>query len=81
MPAGRLRRWQVAARLGPRAAMGALAFAVLMGLELGLSVLLFGNTVQAHLARICEVPAALGLAGQLVFAALPALLLVLPPRS
>jgi hypothetical protein len=56
--------------------MGALAFGLLMALELGVSVLLFGNTPRAHLARYAETAALLGLAGQVVFGALPALLLV-----
>jgi hypothetical protein len=56
--------------------MGAIAFALLMVLEFGVSTLLFGNTPGAHLARYAEAVPLLGLAGQLVFAAMPCLLLL-----
>ncbi len=74
-------RWRVPARLAPRAVMGALAFALLMLLEFGLSTLVFGNTPRAHLARYGEALALLGLAGQLIFAAMPALLLLAPRQD
>ncbi|KIT17966.1 hypothetical protein [Jannaschia aquimarina] len=73
-----VRRWGVPASIGPRLAMGALAFTLLMGLELGLSVTLFGASVSEHFARYATPPAFLGLAAQLVFASLPALLLLRP---
>lgn len=69
-------RWAVPARLGPRAAMGLMAFAILMGLELALSVLLFGNSLQDHLSAYRAPERLLGLAGQIAFGALPALLLL-----
>jgi hypothetical protein len=69
-------RWQVPARFPDRAAMGALAFAALMLLEFSVSVLIFGNTPRAHLAHYAQPISWLGLSGQIVFAAMPALLLL-----
>ncbi len=68
---GVLRRWplNVADRIG----MGALAFGMLMIAELGLSVLFFGQTAGDLVAGWGTLPGALGLAGQLGFAAMPAL--------
>jgi ABC-type polysaccharide/polyol phosphate export permease len=51
--------------------MGALAFALLMLAELALSMLAFGRSVSAHLALYRELPALLGLAGQIAFATFP----------
>lgn len=74
-------RWVVARlhlppRLPDRLGMGALAFAVLMLCELGLSVTLFGGTPGVFVRQYANADALLGLAGQLVFAAMPALLLL-----
>ncbi len=68
---GVLRRWplNVADRIGT----GALAFGMLMIAELGLSVLFFGQTAGDLVAGWGTLPGALGLAGQLGFAAMPAL--------
>jgi hypothetical protein len=60
-------------RGGPRALMGALAFALLMGAELGVSVLLFGRSLEEHLANYRTLPGAIGLAAQLAFALIPLL--------
>lgn len=68
-----VRRWAVPPRLGARLAVGGLAFAVLMACELGVSLGPMGNTLAEHLARYAEPSGRIGLAGQLVFAALPAL--------
>jgi len=70
-----LRHWRIPRRFGPRLAMGLLAFAILMLLEVTLSLTLFGNTLAQHVARYGEPVAWLGLAGQLVFAAMPLILL------
>jgi hypothetical protein len=69
---GRLRRrWPLPVR--DAALMGATAFVLLMVAEALLSIGLAGRTLAVHLAAYAEPAQALGLAGQLVFAALPAL--------
>lgn len=55
---------------GQLAVMGGSAFLWLMLAELGLS-LAFGRTAAEHVAGLLAPPGLLGLAGQLVFAALP----------
>ena len=72
--------WQVPAMPRRRLAMGALAFALLMLCEALVSLSLFGNSLSAHLARYLAPAAWPGLAAQLVFAAMP-LLLLLGPRT
>jgi hypothetical protein len=67
-----LQLWPVAGT-GARLAMGALAFAVLMVAEAVLSVTLFGRPFGAFLAALATPPGALGLAGQISFALMPAL--------
>jgi hypothetical protein len=69
---GRLLRRQPLT-LPQRLAMGGLAFAVLMLAELGLSVALAGRTPAQHWALYRQLPEAIGLAGQLLFAAFPLL--------
>ena len=64
-------RFALPPALGPRAAMGALAFSLLMAAELGLSVFLFGRTPAEHWASYRELPAQLGLVGQVVYGLLP----------
>ncbi len=69
-------RWLVArfalpATLRACLVMGALAFAMLMGAELMLSMLVFGRTVSAHLEQYRELAGLLGLAGQVAFALFP----------
>lgn len=71
-----VRRWQVAALLGPRLTMGAVGFGVLMVCEVILSLTLFGNTLAEHLAQYRAPVALIGLAGQMVVVGMPALLLV-----
>jgi hypothetical protein len=69
--AGRvLRRWPLPRR--GCLAMGSLAFALLILAEAGLA-LATGQTLRGFLAAMATPHGALGLAGQLVFAALPAL--------
>ncbi|HSF62739.1 MAG TPA: hypothetical protein VLA78_00005 [Paracoccaceae bacterium] len=55
----------------PRLAMGAVAFALLMGAEAALAVLAFGQTPAAWAAALATPPGALGLAGQILFALIP----------
>ncbi|TCP43118.1 hypothetical protein [Rhodovulum marinum] len=66
-------RLALAPTLPARLTMGGVAFALLMGAELGVSILAFGRDLSGHLAHYATGPGALGLAGQLVFAAIPAL--------
>ncbi len=66
-----LRHWPMA--LVQTIAMGALAFATLMLAELSLSTLLFGQTAEVFLMAMTTLPGALGLAGQISFAVIPAL--------
>ncbi len=68
-----LRRPPVPPKAAARVVMGAVAFAVLMGLELAVSVLGFGRTPAQHLATYRETDKLLGLGAQLVFAAFPLL--------
>ncbi len=73
--------WLVAGRVlerGPmtlpgRIAMGALAFGFLMLAEMALAILLFGQPPREFVAALATLPGALGLAGQIGFAAIPAL--------
>jgi hypothetical protein len=64
-------RFDVPAAPVARLMMGGLAFAALMAAELGVSVFGFGRSLSEHLASYRQLPASLGLAGQIVFAALP----------
>ncbi|KFG68209.1 hypothetical protein [Microvirga sp. BSC39] len=68
-----LRRLRVGSGLGERFAVGGVAFALLMMAELCVSVLAFGRTPAEHLATYRSASALLGLAAQLVFAAMPLL--------
>lgn len=69
---GRLIRYlSVPAALASRAAMGALAFLLLMGAELGLSLFAVGGTVRDHFANYGQTVPLIGLFGQLAFAAFP----------
>lgn len=61
----------VPAMASQRAAMGVLAFALLMLAELGLSVLVFGRSGAEYLAHLQTASGLLGLAGQIVFAFIP----------
>lgn len=72
--AGRvLRRWPLP-RPGQRLAMGGLAFALLMLGETILGVTLFGRTPAGILAAMATLPGLVGLAGQIGFGLIPALL-------
>ncbi len=66
-----LDRWRVPAGWRHRLAVGGVAFALLMAAELGVSVLAFGRSVGEHFATYRSWGAALGLAAQVAFAAMP----------
>jgi hypothetical protein len=66
-----LERFSVRGRWGHRLAMGGVAFVLLMVAELGLSILAFGRSAAEHLGTYRSWGAALGLAGQVAFAAFP----------
>ncbi|WP_349369667.1 hypothetical protein [Salinarimonas sp.] len=76
-----VRRLAVPPALGARAAMGALAFALLMVAELGLSIALFGRTPGEHWATYGQLPAQLGLLGQVVYGLLPLFVARRPPTG
>lgn len=65
------RRFKVSDDSRTRVLMGVVAFAVLMLLELGVSALAFGETLEHFLANYATAPGALGLAMQVCFAAIP----------
>ncbi len=54
---------------------GAVAFAMLMVAEAGLAVLVFGQSFDVWLADLWRGPGIIGLAGQIVFALMPFLVL------
>lgn len=68
-----VRRWQVPGEAASRLAMGALAFALLMGAEFLLATLLFGLSPGDWLAAMGSTAGVLGLAGQVLFAMFPLL--------
>lgn len=77
---GLVARFEVPATLAARLAMGGLAFALLMIAELGVSTLLFGRSLGAHLDHYRQLPALLGLAGQIAFALFPVAQMSAAPR-
>jgi hypothetical protein len=64
-----LRRWPLSPAAA--AAMGAVAFLLLMLAEASLSTLLAGRGLAEHLALYAQLPHQVGLAGQLAFAVFP----------
>lgn len=64
-------RFMVPKMLTDRLVMGGLAFAVLLGAEIGVSVLGFGRTLSVHLQQYQQLSALIGLAGQVLFASFP----------
>lgn len=62
-------------------AMGALAFALLMVAELALGVTLFELDARAWASELFRMPGVLGLAGQVVFALMPWLVLRFTRRT
>jgi len=73
-----VRRFAVGPAAGERLAMGGLAFALLMIAEIGVAWLLGRRSVSAYLAHYATFSGAVGLAGQLAFAAFPLLQLRFP---
>ena len=65
------RRFGVGATTPERAAMGVIAFVVLMGAELVMALLLFQRPFAAYLASFATASGAIGLVAQLGFAAIP----------
>lgn len=76
-----IRRFGVPPVPGDRLIMGAFAFALLMIAEIGVAWLLGRRSVSAYLAHYLTLAGALGLAGQLAFAAFPLLQQKLSRRS
>lgn len=65
------RRFRVDCDSRVRTLMGVVAFSLLMLLELGFAVLMFGETVDHYFARMASISGAIGLATQVGFAAIP----------
>lgn len=76
-----IRVFTVAAAAGPRLAMGGAAFLFLMAAELALSVFAFGRPVSTHWQHYLTLAGALGLTGQIAFAAFPYLMLSGTPHT
>lgn len=74
-----MRRFIVPHRFSTRVALGAVALAVLLGLEWTLASSAFGRSAVEILAGYRSLPGALGLLAQLGFAALPAVRLFVSP--
>ncbi|CAN5392735.1 hypothetical protein BH10PSE5_BH10PSE5_02400 [soil metagenome] len=68
-----VRVFQIPPAVTPRLGMGGAGFGLLMLLELGLSVLLFGRAPGDYLTAFLSRPGAIGLAAQLGFALVPLL--------
>jgi hypothetical protein len=68
-----IRLFAVPAFVSVRAAVGAIAFAMLMVAEAAISIGLAGRSLSEHLALYAEASHLLGLVGQVVFAVLPVL--------
>lgn len=66
-----IRRFAVPRARGARALMGAFAFALLMCVEAGVSVVVFGRSLAEHLAGYRTLPGSIGLAAQVAFALVP----------
>jgi hypothetical protein len=65
------RRFAVSGDPHARVLMGAVAFAVLMLLELGVSALVFGETLDHYFAKYASTAGIVGLAMQVGFATIP----------
>jgi hypothetical protein len=66
-------RYSLSTAASTRAAMGLIAFALLMLLELATSLFVFGNSWSGYLGSFNSTAASIGLAAQLAFAAIPAI--------
>lgn len=71
-----VKRYQVPAKILPRLAMGALAFVLLIAAELVLAMALGADTFETALARLTEPANRAGLGGQILFGAMPLMILV-----
>ena len=67
------RKFGVARGVPPRLLMGAVAFALLMFAELGLSVIVFGRSIDDYFAAYWSAQGLIGLAAQFGFAFIPAI--------
>jgi hypothetical protein len=74
-------RFDVPVSFSARLVMGGLAFMTLMIAELGVSIFGFGRTLSVHLEQYRQLPALLGLAAQLAFAAFPIVQATIVARS
>lgn len=68
-----LRRWHVAAGVGSRLTMGAIAFALLIIAEATLSLTAFDRSLIDYFRELTTPHGLIGLAGQIVFALMPLL--------
>ena len=68
-----VQRFAVPPAVNARLLMGAIAFALLMASELGVSVFAFGRSAAQHFSTYRALEAQMGLAAQLLFAAFPLL--------
>lgn len=75
-----LDRFLPAPRPGDLMLMGGSAFVMLMAAELALSTVLFGNSAASFLDALMSPEGLLGLAGQILFAAMPFILAWRPKR-
>jgi len=66
-----VRRFTVSCDSRTRILMGAVAFSLLMLLELGIAVLAFGETPDHYFAKFASAPGAFGLVAQVGFAFIP----------
>lgn len=73
-------RFHVVARMGARLGMGGMAFAILMVAEAFLAHVGFGTPWPEYLAGFTTAPEILGLCGQVLFALVPGLRLVILRR-
>lgn len=76
-----IRYLSVSAAVSSRAAMGGVAFLLLMGAELGLGLFAVGGTLAEHFANYGQAAPLIGLLGQLAFAAFPLLVGRASPTS
>jgi hypothetical protein len=67
------RKFHVSSAVSRRLVMGALAFALLMVGEMGISIFVFRRPIEEYLAAYASAPGAIGLGAQIVFALLPLL--------
>jgi len=65
------RRFSVSRAVSPRLLMGAVAFALLMLAEVGVSVLVFGRSIEEHAAAYRTSHGVIGLIAQIAFAFFP----------